>query len=286
MASEQIIIGHNLPLRILLLVLIPGGIIIIDISSVCIDTSITSFKSSIATATLATLIASSVAATLSIVRGSELISWLIDQLSWIFEIVLLYHDVKAGFVKLLVKSLGMLVKDVLVNKLSSLKLLLAVIDLTLIDLPFMLGSRVALCIVLLHLLENGVLMRGKSLPGSFRQTIVCCAHILVLEILASNPSLSFYHRAGDPLRVSEVLGSTLCSKSALIIVLFSAVEAIRVDSPQVEQENIKVLGFCQVTLCMFLNLVEEFWRDLLLRIKDLRNKTLAEAEISLNAVIR
>jgi hypothetical protein len=256
-------------------VLIPGGIIVIDISSVCIDTSITSFKSSIPTATLATLIASSVAASLSKVRGTELISWLIDQLSRVLEIVLLYHDVEADFVKLLVKSLGMLIKDVLVNKLSSLKLLLAVVDLALIDLPFMLCSRVGLCIVLLHVLENGVLMRWKSLSGSFSQTIICCAHILVLEILASNPSLSLNHRAGDSLRVSQVLGSTLCSKSALIIVFFSAVKAIRVDSPQVEQENIKVLGFCQVTLCMLLNLVEEFWRDLLLSIKDLCDKTLA-----------
>jgi len=67
--------------------------------------------------------------------------------------------------------------------------------------------------------------------------------------LFNDPTSDF---AGIP----EVLRAALGCQGPLVIILLSTVEAVRVDTSQVQQEQIEVLLFGQEVLSVILNLFE------------------------------
>ena len=56
-------------------------------------------------------------------------------------------------------------------------------------------------------------------------------------------------------------------------------------SPEVEQKQVKVLLLCQDILGIVLDLLKDFWLDLLFLIENFRHQALAQVKVSLNRVI-
>lgn len=73
----------------------------------------------------------------------------------------------------------------------------------------------------------------------------------------------FNHPTSDFAGIPEVLRAALGCQGTLIIILLSTVEAVRVDTSQIQKEQIEVLLFGQEVLSVILDLFEYLLRNLL-----------------------
>ena len=96
----------------------------------------------------------------------------------------------------------MLIVDVLVDEFRRLELLQAVLDQALVDLAILQDLRLDLRIVLFHVSQNFVILRGHALTGTYRQTLACRSYILVFKDFGSSPlRLPLDHPTSDPFSV-------------------------------------------------------------------------------------
>jgi hypothetical protein len=211
----------------------------------------------------------------------------VDKLLGILEVVLAEHFFEAALVELLIKNVSMLIVNVLMDELCRFEFLVAILNEALVNLSILQVLCLQLCIVLLHVPQNIIILRGRSLTGSNKNTLICCSHVLVFKVLGSRP-LRFMldHALSDFASVSEVLRTALSSKGPFIIILFPAVETVRMNSPEVQKKQIQVLLLIQEVLGIFLDLFVDLWLDLSFLVIDLCNKSFAHIQISINAVLR
>lgn len=162
LVSEEIVVGDHLSFWILHLILVFGGIIIIEVGSVVAGTAMTVWAS------IATAIVTSVASSLVLIASAEALvatfssiasAWghlarCVDEFARIVKVVFSHHLIESGCVELAFKDLGVLVVEVLLDELRSLELLITVstrIDLFCDHLDLLVN------VLLLHLHQNVII---------------------------------------------------------------------------------------------------------------------------------
>lgn len=134
----------------------------------------------------------------------------------------------------------MLVKYVLLHEVSTLEPFTAHIALE--NLSFCHFRCLSLSILVLPKLEDSVFLRRDKLSRSKFNPALSSFHILLFEALAVILLRATVNVISwNPFGISDMLWTTLCGKHPLIIVFFPAVEAVGMDSSEVDQQQIQLL---------------------------------------------